>query len=46
MKIDELKNIWKENRPGKSLPEKGMYESVMDGLKKAERKINRFWKNG
>ncbi|NOS83964.1 MAG: hypothetical protein HOP31_02390 [Ignavibacteria bacterium] len=39
MEIDELKNIWKENKPGKSLPEKGMYESVMDVLKKAEKKV-------
>ncbi|HWA06447.1 MAG TPA: hypothetical protein VG961_07855 [Ignavibacteria bacterium] len=39
MEIDELKNIWKENKPGRSLSESGIYESVMDVLKKAERKI-------
>lgn len=39
MEIDELKNIWKENKPAKSAPDKGMYESVMDVLKKAERKV-------
>ncbi len=39
MEIDELKNIWKENKPGRSLSESGIYESLMDLLKKAERKI-------
>lgn len=39
MEIDELKNIWKENKPGRFLPGSGTNESVMNVLKKAERKV-------